>query len=137
VDGVLVTDLPPEEADDWLAALSTGGLDAIMLAAPTTSDERLDRIVHAASGFVYAVSRTGVTGERAAISQDAARLTKRVRARSDRPVALGFGISSPEQVEEAARIADGVVVGSAIVRFLEEEPDGDVATMVKRLRGAA
>ncbi len=137
VDGVLVTDLPPEEADVWLATLAETGLDAIMLAAPTSSGERLDRIVASASGFVYAVSRTGVTGERAAISDDAARLTKRVRARSDHPVALGFGISRPEQVEEAARIADGVVVGSALVRFLEEQPDADVAPMVKRLRGAA
>ncbi len=136
VDGVLVTDMPPEEADEWLASLADNDLDAIMLAAPTSSDERLDRIVASATGFVYAVSRTGVTGERAEISQEASELTKRVRARSDRPVALGFGISSPEQVEEAARIADGVVVGSALVRFLEEEPDGDVAKMVKRLRGA-
>ena len=136
MDGVLVTDMPPEEADGWLATLAHNDLDAIMLAAPTSSDERLDRIVASATGFVYAVSRTGVTGERAEISKEASELTKRVRARSDRPVALGFGISSPEQVEEAARIADGVVVGSALVRFLEEEPDGDVATMVKRLRGA-
>ena len=135
VDGVLVTDMPPEEADEWLATLADNDLDAIMLAAPTSSDERLDRIVGSATGFVYAVSRTGVTGERAEIAQDASELTKRLRARSDRPVALGFGISSPEQVEEASRIADGVVVGSALVRFLEEEPDGDVAKMVRRLRG--
>ena len=89
--------MPPEEADGWLATLAHSDLDAIMLAAPTSSDERLDRIVASATGFVYAVSRTGVTGERAEISKEASELTKRVRARSDRPVALGFGISSPSR----------------------------------------
>jgi tryptophan synthase alpha chain len=82
---------------------------------------------------VYAISRTGVTGERRAISQDARPLVERLRAQSDVPVALGFGISTPEQVSEAARVADAVVVGSALVRFLEEHPQGDLGARVKWL----
>ena len=87
-------------------------------------------------GFVYAVSRTGVTGERDAISGDAAGVVRRVKALTSVPVALGFGISTPEQVRAAAEVADGVVVGSAIVRFLEDDPAGDVGEMVRRLRSA-
>lgn len=127
VDGVLVTDLPPEEADEWLAVARPAGLDTIFLAAPTSSQDRLRRIAEASRGFVYAVSRTGVTGEHAALSSDAAPLVARLRGLTDEPVALGFGISTPEQVQAAAGIADGVVVGSALVRHLEEHPAGDVA----------
>jgi tryptophan synthase alpha chain len=134
VDGVLVTDLPPEEADVWLATARRESLDTVFLAAPTSSDDRLRRIVAASTGFVYAVSRTGVTGEREALSHDAAPLVARLRDASALPVALGFGIATPEQAAEAAAVADGVVVGSALVRFLEEHPDGDVGERVRWLR---
>jgi len=136
VDGVLVTDLPPEEADGWLAVARAAALDTVFLAAPTSPDRRLARIAAGSSGFVYAVSRTGVTGERDAVSADAAPLVARLRALTAAPVALGFGISTPEQVAAAAAIADGVVVGSALVRFLEESPAGDVAEQVRWLKSA-
>lgn len=134
VDGVLVTDLPPEEAEPWLAAARPAGLDTVFLAAPTTPDERVPRIAEASRGFVYAVSLTGVTGERTALSDDARPLLARIRARTGVPVALGFGISTPEQVREAAAVADGVVVGSALVRFLEEHPEGDLGGQVRWLK---
>jgi tryptophan synthase alpha chain len=131
---VLVTDLPPEEAGEWIACARRTGLDTVFLAAPTSPDARLKRVADASRGFVYAVSRTGVTGERDAVSDDAAILVGRLKALTQTPVALGFGISTPEQVRAAAAVADGVVVGSAIVRFLEEHPGGDVAGMVRSLR---
>jgi len=134
VDGVLVTDLPPDEAGDWLREARGTGLDTIFLAAPTSPEGRLRRIADASTGFVYAVSRTGVTGERQALSDDALPLLARLRALTDCPVALGFGISTPEQVAAAGAQADGVVVGSALVRFLEEHPEGDLAGEVRRLR---
>jgi tryptophan synthase alpha chain len=136
VDGVLVTDLPPEEAEEWIACARRAGLDTVFLAAPTSPDARLRRVAAASRGFVYAVSRTGVTGEREAISGDAAGLVGRMKALTPLPVALGFGISTPEQVRAAAAVADGVVVGSAIVRFLEDDPTGDVGAFVRRLAGA-
>ena len=133
-DGVLVTDLPPEEGGEWIACARRAGLDTVFLAAPTSPDARLQRVADGSRGFVYAVSRTGVTGERDTLSSDAAVLVGRLKALTDTPVALGFGLSTPEQVRAAAEVADGVVVGSAIVRFLEEEPGGDVAGMVRWLK---
>ena len=134
VDGVLVTDLPPEEADAWLETARHAGIDTVFLAAPTSPDERLLRVSRASRGFVYAVSRTGITGERESLSADARPLVERLAALSAEPVALGFGISTPEQVAAAAALADGVVVGSALVRFLEDQPDGDVAGQVRWLK---
>ena len=134
LDGVLVTDLPPEEAGEWIPCARRRGLDTVFLAAPTSGDDRLRGIADASRGFVYAVSRTGVTGESATLSDDGAALVRRLRAFTTAPVVLGFGISTPEQVRAAAAVADGVVVGSAIVRFLEENPGGDVASLVRRLR---
>lgn len=134
VDGVLVTDLPPEEGGEWMACARRAGIDTVFLAAPTSPETRLKRVADCSRGFVYAVSRTGVTGERDTLSGDAAGLVGRLKALTDTPVALGFGISTPEQVRAAAEVADGVVVGSAIVRFLEEDPEGDVAGMVRWLR---
>ena len=136
VDGVLVTDLPPEEADEWLRAARGAGLDPIFLAAPTSPDQRLRRVAASSRGFVYAVSRTGVTGEQDALSADARPLLERLKQLTHEPVALGFGIARPEQVAAAAAVADGVVVGSALVRFLEEKPEGDVAGMVRWLKSA-
>jgi tryptophan synthase alpha chain len=136
VDGVLVTDLPPEEAGSWLEVARAAGLDTVFLAAPTSPEERLRRVAGASRGFVYAISRTGVTGERDALSDDARPLLARIKALTREPVALGFGISTPEQVAAAAAVADAVVVGSVLVRFLEEHPDGDVAGQVRWLKSA-
>jgi len=136
VDGVLVTDLPPEEAGAWIAEAREAGLDTVFLAAPTSSDDRLALVSEASRGFVYAVSRTGVTGESEALPEDAALLAGRLKALTEAPVALGFGIANPAQVAAAAALADGVVVGSALVRFLEDTPDGDLGGRVRWLKSA-
>jgi tryptophan synthase alpha chain len=120
IDAVLVTDLIPEEAELWTQNLLGHNLDPIFLVAPTTSDERLARIAKQAHGFVYAVSRAGVTGARDQMTRDAQALVKRVRAVSDLPVAVGFGISTAEQVSAVWRFADAAVVGSAIVSEIEK-----------------
>jgi tryptophan synthase alpha chain len=133
VDGVLVTDLPPEEAGEWVAVARAADIDTVFLASPTSPPERLKRVAEASRGFVYAISRTGVTGERQALSGDARPLVERLRGLTHVPVALGFGLSTPEQVREAAAVADGVVVGSALVRFLEEHPEGDLGARVRWL----
>jgi tryptophan synthase alpha chain len=119
IDAVLVTDLIPEEARSWAEALYQHELDPIFLVAPTTSDKRLARIAQQARGFIYAVSRAGVTGVRDEITRDAETLVQRVRSVSDLPVAVGFGISTAEQVRAVWRFADAAVVGSAIVREIE------------------
>ncbi|HST53687.1 MAG TPA: tryptophan synthase subunit alpha [Pyrinomonadaceae bacterium] len=119
VDGILATDLIPEESAEFNSTLARHGLDEIFLVAPTTSDARLKMIAGRASGFIYAVSRAGVTGARDALSAEAERLVARVRRVSDLPVAVGFGISTREQVEEVWRYADAAVVGSAIVAEIE------------------
>ncbi len=121
VDGVLLTDLPLEEAGGFSSALSANSLDLILLVAPTSTDERLRIIADRASGFIYAVSRTGVTGATAELSKEAEKLVARVRAVSDLPVAVGFGISNAEQVTEVWRYADAAVVGSAIVAEIERQ----------------
>ncbi len=120
VDGVLMTDLCIEEAEDAVRRVRAQGLDTIFLAAPTSTDQRLRRVAEQSSGFVYLVSRTGITGEQASLSSSAASLTEKMRSLTELPIAVGFGISTPEQVAEVGAIADGVVVGSAIVRFIEE-----------------
>jgi tryptophan synthase alpha chain len=132
-DGALVTDLPPEEAGEWIEAARAVDLDTVFLASPTSPPDRLRRVAEASRGFVYAISRTGVTGERRSLSEDARPLVERLRGLTDVPVALGFGLSTPEQVREAAALADGVVVGSALVRFLEEHPEGDLGARVRWL----
>lgn len=120
VDGVLVTDLVPEEAGDFNATLMRHGLDQIFLAAPTTTDARLRMIADRASGFVYAVSRAGVTGARTDLSAEAKRLVERIRQATELPVAVGFGISTREHVAEVWSYADAAVVGSAIVAEIEK-----------------
>jgi tryptophan synthase alpha chain len=120
VDGVLVTDLVPEEAGDFNSTLTRHGLDQIFLAAPTTTDARLRMIADRASGFVYAVSRAGVTGARTDMSAEAKRLVERIRRITDLPVAVGFGISTREQLSEVWSYADAAVVGSALVAEIEK-----------------
>jgi tryptophan synthase alpha chain len=119
VDGVLVTDLVPEEAGNVVASFDRNGLDSIFLVAPTTSDERLQTIAARARGFIYAVSRAGVTGARSELSAEAKQLVVRVRQQSELPVAVGFGISTAEQVCEVWEYADAAVVGSALVAEIE------------------
>jgi tryptophan synthase alpha chain len=119
VDGVLVTDLTPEESGEFEAELRTHDLDMIFLIAPTSTDERLKLVAKHASGFIYAVSRAGVTGARERVSEEAEKLVKRMREFSSLPIAVGFGISNAEQVADVSRYADAVVVGSAIVAEME------------------
>jgi len=120
VDGFLITDLSVEEAESPVADLRQSSLDCIFLAAPTSTNERISKIARFSSGFIYAVSRTGVTGMQKSLSDEVSLLVDRIRQHSYLPVAVGFGISTPEQVQEVAGVADGVVVGSAIVRCIEE-----------------
>jgi len=120
VDGLLLADLIPEEEEDLAAICREVNLDRIQMVAPTTPDARIKKIAGLTGGFLYAVSLTGVTGEREHLPAGVEGFAKRIRAQTDKPVALGFGISSPETAAAAARLADAVVVGSAIVRCLEE-----------------
>jgi tryptophan synthase alpha chain len=120
VDGVLVTDLPVEEAGGYLRAMKACDLSPIFLAAPTSPDDRLKKIAEASRGFVYAVSRTGVTGARQQLAGDAQTLVKRLRRVTKLPIAVGFGISNLEQFAEVGEFADAVVVGSAIVETIEK-----------------
>lgn len=119
VDGVLVTDLTPEESGEFEAELRAHGLDMIFLIAPTSTDERLKLVAEHASGFIYAVSRAGVTGAREQVSEEAEKLVNRMRQFSSLPIAVGFGISTAAQVADVSRYADAVVVGSAIVAEME------------------
>ncbi|HTQ79805.1 MAG TPA: tryptophan synthase subunit alpha, partial [Thermoanaerobaculia bacterium] len=133
VDGVLCVDLPPEEGErELVPALRRYGVDPIFLLAPTSTRERVHRVAQVSSGFVYYVSRTGVTGEREALPEDLAREAKRLRKKLGLPLAVGFGISSPDQVEAVGEIADAVVVGSALVRLIEEKAgDPELVTAVE------
>ena len=121
VDGVLVTDMTPEEGGDYCACLERHGLDPVFLVAPTSDDQRVKTIARCSRGFIYLVSRTGITGERENLSDSIAPTLARVRKHSDLPVAVGFGISRPEHVRDVWKIADGAVVGSAIVAQIEKE----------------
>jgi tryptophan synthase alpha chain len=126
IDGCLLIDLSVEEAGPYVAACRAQGLDTVFLAAPTSTDRRLALVAEYSSGFVYLVSRTGVTGEQATVSDLAGDLVKRMRAVSELPLAVGFGISTAAQVAQVGAIADGVVVGSAIVRCIENHAGGDL-----------
>jgi tryptophan synthase alpha chain len=131
LDGVLVTDLSPEEAGEFERELRACDLDMIFLVAPTSTDERLKLVAERASGFIYAVSRAGVTGTRETVSAEAEKLVNRLRKFSELPVAVGFGISNAEQVAGVHRYADAVVVGSAIVAEMERL--GDSPELVKHI----
>lgn len=120
VDGVLVTDLPVEEAGDFMAIMRKATLDTVFLAAPTSPDERLKAIAEASRGFVYAVSRTGVTGTRQELAADASGLVKRIKQFTTLPVAVGFGISNAQHFSEVTQFADAAVVGTAIVQVVEK-----------------
>jgi tryptophan synthase alpha chain len=126
-DGALVTDLPPEEADDYRAAMQAHHLDTIFLAAPTSTDTRLAKIAEVSSGFVYLISRTGVTGERTSLPEELPELARRVRRFTKLPLAVGFGISQPSHVSVLGGIADAAVVGSALVAEIEKSTNADDA----------
>jgi tryptophan synthase alpha chain len=132
IDGCLLTDLSVEEALGYTGAMRSAGLDTVFLAAPTSTPARMKLVSEYSSGFVYLVSRTGVTGERSSISDSLAPLVKSMRAITKLPLAVGFGIATPEQAREVSKIADGVVVGSAIVRLIEQ--NGDIEAFARSLR---
>lgn len=136
VDGTLITDLPIEESDEYLREARKNDLATIFLAAPTSTDQRLKQIAEVSTGFIYAISRTGVTGERQQMSGDAKSLVKRIRRFSKLPVAVGFGISTPEQFAAVGKFAEAAVVGSAIVHVIEQNPareSASVAEFIKQL----
>lgn len=136
VDGLLTLDLPPEEADEISAACRQNGLDTVFIVAPTTPDARIPRIAAAATGFIYYVSREGVTGVRDQIAANIPEAVTRIRAHTKLPVAVGFGISKRSQVAEVARVADGVVVGSALVNCIRDNL-GSVEKTTERLATVA
>lgn len=131
IDGVLVTDLVPEEAEEFASTLRANDLDMIFLIAPTSTDERLKLVAERASGFIYAVSRAGITGARNEMSAEAEKLVGRMRQFSDLPIAVGFGISNHDHVADVWRYADAAVVGSAIVS--EIEAVGSATEVVSRV----
>jgi len=134
LDGVLITDLPVEEASEYLEAMQRNDLAPIFLAAPTSPDDRLMRIAQASRGFVYAVSRTGVTGVRDQVASDAEKLVQRLRQWTKLPLAVGFGVSTPQQFAQVGEFADAVVVGSAIVQTIERNPGREADAVGKFVR---
>jgi tryptophan synthase alpha chain len=134
IDGVLLTDLPVEEADDYLREMRRNELATVFLAAPTSTDDRLKRIAEASSGFVYAVSRTGVTGARQQLPEDAQKLVRRLRKFTKLPIAVGFGISTAEQFAAVGEFADAAVVGSAIVETIERNPGKEAVSVAEFIR---
>ena len=131
VDGVLVTDLPVEEAGEYLQAMRAHDLAPVFLAAPTSPDTRLKKIAEASRGFVYAVSRTGVTGQRQQLAEDAKKLVRRLRRVTKLPIAVGFGISSADHFAEVGKFADAAVVGSAIVETIEQNRGCEAAAVAE------
>ncbi len=129
LDGALLTDLPVEEAGQYLREMRQADLATIFLAAPTSTDERLKRVAEASTGFVYAVSRTGVTGARQQLAGEAKTLVRRLRKYTKLPVAVGFGVSTAEQFAEVGEFADAAVVGSAIVETIERNRGREAAAV--------
>ena len=138
LDGLIVADLPPEEGTDLVAAAQTADLATVFLLAPTSTEGRIRAVAAASTGFVYCVSRTGVTGVRDELPAGLRDLILRIREQTQTPICVGFGLSRPEQVREVAAVADGVIVGSALVQMIEEAPDAldRVGAFVRDLRSA-
>jgi tryptophan synthase alpha chain len=134
IDGALVTDLPVEEAGNYLSCMRHRELATIFLAAPTSTDERLKRITEVSRGFVYAVSRTGVTGARQEMAQDAQNLVRRLRKYTKLPVAVGFGVSTAAQFAAVGEFAEAAVVGSAIVQTIESSPGNEAKSVAEFIR---
>ncbi len=137
VSGAILPDLPLEEVGDWCDAADAAGVETVLLAAPTAPDERLERIVARTKGFVYAVGLLGVTGARESLAASAVEIARRLKSITDVPVLVGVGIGSPEQAAEVCEVADGVVIGSAVVRrMLDEGTPEAVAELVASFRSA-
>ncbi len=136
VAGAILTDLTPEESDAWVAASGARGISSVFLAAPTSTDARLDEVCKRANGFVYAVSRTGVTGAAQEVPHDVQDLVRRVKSRTSVPVCVGFGISTPDHVRMVCEVADGAVIGSWLVQWLADHWQGGSgrAELVDRIR---
>ena len=122
--GTIISDLVPDEADPWCKASADAGLETIFLVAPTSTSQRIDEVAAKSTGFVYAVSRTGVTGAESEVPPEVQGLVSEVKKRTDKPVCVGFGISSPDHVRMVCQVADGAVVGSALVSLLHKEWQG-------------
>jgi tryptophan synthase alpha chain len=141
VDGVLVTDMIVEEADEYLETLRRHNLAPVFLAAPTSPDERLKRIAAVSGGFVYAISRVGITGTQSALASDASLLVERLRRYTDLPIAVGFGVSNADHFAAVGEFADAAVIGSAIVAIVEQsepqEAPSSIARFIKGLRQPA
>jgi len=134
IDGTLITDLPVEESAEYLREARKNDLATIFLAAPTSTDQRLELIAQVSKGFIYAISRTGVTGARQQLTGDAQALVKRIRRFTKLPIAVGFGISTPAQFKAVGKFAEGAVVGSAIVHAIEQNPGREAATVAEFVR---
>ena len=137
VDGVIVPDLPTEESDDLLAACRAHGIDFIFLLAPTSTDQRISDVAERAGGYIYCVSLTGVTGGRSSLP-DLGPYLARVREKSTLPLAIGFGISTPDHIRQVAAVGDGAIVGSALINVVEQAPEGGRAAAAESfIRGLA
>jgi tryptophan synthase alpha chain len=138
LDGLIVADLPPEEGGALVAASRREDLATIFLLAPTSTEERIRAVAAASTGFVYCVSRTGVTGVRDELPEGVRELVLRIREQTPAPICVGFGISRPEQARKVAAVADGVIVGSALVKMIEDAPDAldRVGAFLRELRSA-
>ena len=135
--GIILPDVPMEEQGPWQTAAEGAGIETVMLAGPITPDDRLQRLCDMSRGYVYGVNLMGITGERAKVGEQSAILARRLKAATDKPVLMGFGVSGPEQAVEVAAPADGVVVGTAIVRrILDGAGADDVHRFVRSLRDA-
>jgi len=139
--GTIITDLTPEESAPWIEASQRGGLDTIFLAAPTSTDDRLDAVCSRSSGFVYAVSRTGVTGGRESARDEVDSLVRRMKARTEVPVCVGFGITKPEHVRAICQVADGAVIGSWLVELLHRiwnrgQGRGEIVRLIREMKAA-
>ena len=129
VDGMLVLDLPPEEAESWMKVCAAADMKTVFIIAPTTPPARVEKIANAATGFLYYVSQLGVTGVRDSLAADMGEKVREIRRHTDLPVVVGFGISKPEHVKAVGEVADGAVVGSALVNCLAANPDNPSAAL--------
>ncbi|HCC69407.1 MAG TPA: tryptophan synthase subunit alpha [Nitrospiraceae bacterium] len=135
VDGVIIPDLIPDEAGDFIKTARKYGLDAIFLLAPTSTEDRIKKVARASTGFIYYVSITGITGARLSLEDSIMESINNIRNLTDKPVAIGFGVSTPEEAKAVSGLADGVIVGSAIVKRLNES-HGDIKEYIQELRRA-
>jgi len=136
VDGLIIPDLPPEESDELQGYAQQSQLDLIHLLSPNSPDERIDLVAQKSSGFIYLVSLTGVTGTREKVPPNLENFIARVRQKASQPLCVGFGISTPEQAQQIARIADGIIVGSRIIQLLDKSPYDELVQFIKNLRKA-